>query len=183
MEKFPDEVNVAEHNGPLYLRFARDPVPAIFDLNYPFEIGKAFEVRDRTDATIKAIKDKLVESLVAAEQLAVKGLNVRLIDCHTLKPLDVEAVLQTGGETGAIVTAEYNTYYGALARAAAEAFAENHPIPMKSIGISDTSAGVRTISESDRQVRAFSQPYCQGFGRGAQKKILNVNQERINCNG
>ena len=59
-------MNVAEYDGPVYLSFTRDPVPAIFDPNYPFEIGKAFTVRDGTDATIKAIKDLVVQSLVAA---------------------------------------------------------------------------------------------------------------------
>ena len=130
----------AEYDGPVYLSFTRDPVPAIFDLNYPFEIGKAVTVRDGTDATIIAIRDLVVQSLVAAEQLAAKGLNVRVIDCHTLKPLDVETVLQAAGETGAIVTAENNMYYGGLGSAVAEVLVENNPIPMKRIGVRDTFA-------------------------------------------
>jgi transketolase len=130
----------AEYDGPVYLSFTRDPVPAIFDLNYPFEIGKAVTIRDGTDATIIAIRDLVVQSLVAAERLAAKGLNVRVIDCHTLKPLDVEAVLQAAGETGAIVTAENNMYYGGLGSAVAEVLVENNPIPMKRIGVRDTFA-------------------------------------------
>ena len=130
----------AEYEGPVYLSFTRDPVPVIFDMNYPFEIGKAVTVRDGTDATIIANRDLVVQSLVAAEHLVGKGLNVRVIDCHTLKPLDVEAVLQAARETGAIVTAENNMYFGGLGSAVAEVLVENHPIPMKRIGVQDVYA-------------------------------------------
>jgi len=130
----------AEYDGPVYLSFTRDPVPAIFDLNYPFEIGKAVTVRDGTDATIIALRDLVVQSLIAAEHLAAKGLNVRVIDCHTLKPLDVDAVLAAASETGAIVTAENNIFFGGLGSAVAEVLVENNPIPMKRIGVRDTFA-------------------------------------------
>jgi transketolase len=130
----------AEYDGPVYLSFTRDPVPALFDLNYPFEIGKAVTVRDGTDATIVALRDLVVQSLIAAQQLAAKGLNVRVIDCHTLKPLDVEAVLTAAGETGAIITAENNMFFGGLGSAVAEVLVENNPIPMKRIGVRDTFA-------------------------------------------
>ncbi len=130
----------AEYDGPVYLSFTRDPVPAIFDLNYPFEIGKAVTVREGTDATIIALRDLVVQSLIAAEHLADRGLNVRVIDCHTLKPLDVEAVLAAAGETGAIVTAENNMFFGGLGSAVAEVLVENNPIPMKRIGVRDTFA-------------------------------------------
>jgi transketolase len=130
----------AEYDGPVYLSFTRDPVPAIFDLNYPFEIGKAVTVRDGTDATIIAIRDLVVQSLIAAEHLAARGLNVRVIDCHTLKPLDVETVLAAARETGAIVTAENNIFFGGLGSAVAEVLVENHPVPMKRIGVRDTFA-------------------------------------------
>ena len=127
----------AEWEGPVYLSFTRDPVPVIFDLDYPFEIGKAVTVRDGTDATIMANRDLVVQALVAAEHLSGKGLNVRVMDCHTLKPLDVEAILQAAEETGAIVTAENNVFYGGLGSAVAEVLVENIPIPMKRIGVRD----------------------------------------------
>ena len=130
----------AEYDGPVYLSFTRDPVPAIFDLNYPFKIGQAVTVRDGSDATIIANRDLVVQALIAAEHLAAKGLNVRVIDCHTLKPLDVEAVLAAATETGAIVTAENNVFYGGLGSAVAEVLVENNPIPMKRIGVQDTFA-------------------------------------------
>jgi transketolase len=127
----------AEWNGPVYLSFTRDPVPLLFETDYPFQIGKAVTVRDGADATIIANRDMVVQSLVAAEQLAKKGIDVRVIDFHTLKPLDVEAVLQSAEETGAIVTAENNVIYGGLGSAVAEVLVENRPIPMKRIGIRD----------------------------------------------
>jgi len=127
----------AEWNGPVYLSFTRDPVPLLFETDYPFQIGKAVTVRDGADATIIANRDMVVQSLVAAEQLAKKGIDARVIDFHTLKPLDVEAVLQSAEETGAIVTAENNVIYGGLGSAVAEVLVENRPIPMKRIGIRD----------------------------------------------
>jgi transketolase len=130
----------AEYKGPVYLSFTRDPVPAIFDADYPFEIGKAVTVRDGTDATVVAIRDLVVQALVAAEMLADKGLDVRVIDCHTLKPLDTGTILKAAKETGAIVAAENNIFYGGLGSAIAEVLVENHPIPMRRIGVRDTFA-------------------------------------------
>jgi transketolase len=130
----------AEYDGPVYLSFTRDPVPVIFDSSYPFEIGKAVTIRDGTDATIIAIRDLVVQSLIAAEHLAGKGINVRVIDCHTLKPLDVDVILKAAEETGAIVTAENNVFFGGLGSAVAEVLVENHPTPMKRIGVQDTFA-------------------------------------------
>jgi hypothetical protein len=80
------------YDGPVYLSFTRDPVPKIFTPDYPFEIGKAVTVRDGSDATIFAIRDLTAHALVAAEKLAGRGVDVRVIDCHTLKPLDVKSV-------------------------------------------------------------------------------------------
>ena len=130
----------AEWDGPVYLSFTRDPVPVLFDLDYPFEIGKALTIRDGNDATIIAIRDMVGQSLIAASRLASKGLHVRVIDCHTLKPLDEEAVLLAAEETGAIVTAESNIIFGGLGSAVAEVLVENHPVPMKRIGMGDTFA-------------------------------------------
>jgi transketolase len=128
------------YDGPVYLSFTRDPVPKIFTPDYPFEIGKAVTVRDGSDATIFAIRDLTAHALVAADSLAGRGIDVRVIDCHTLKPLDINSVLQAAEETGAIVTAENNTFFGGLGSAVAEVLVENHPVPMKRIGVRDTFA-------------------------------------------
>jgi len=125
----------AQWDGPVYLSFTRDPVPVLFETDYPFKIGTAVTVRDGADATIIANRDLVVQSLIAAEQLAKKGVDVRVMDCHTLKPLDVEAVLRAAKETGAIVTAENNIRFGGLGSAVAEVVVEHHPVPMKIIGV------------------------------------------------
>ncbi len=130
----------AEYEGPVYLSFTRDPVPAIFSDAYPFEIGKAVTVRDGGDATIIANRDLVVQALIAADRLADQGVDVRVIDCHTLKPLDKTVVLNAAKETGAIVTAENNVKYGGLGSAVAEVLVENFPVPMKRVGVRDTFA-------------------------------------------
>ncbi|MGC9347492.1 MAG: transketolase family protein [Anaerolineae bacterium] len=130
----------AEVDGPVYLSFTRDPVPFLFNEDYPFEIGKAVVIRAGTDATIIAIRDMVSQALVAAQLLVDRGLSVRVIDCHTLKPLDQATLLQAAEETGAIVTAESNTILGGLGSAVAELLVEHHPIPMERIGLRDTFA-------------------------------------------
>jgi transketolase len=128
------------YEGPMYLSFTRDPVPEIYDEDFPLQIGKAVVVRDGSDATIVALRDLVAQALVAAERLSVEGLSVRVVDSHTLKPLDEETVLQAAEETGAIVTAENNVIFGGLGSAVAEILVEHHPVPMKRIGIGDTFA-------------------------------------------
>lgn len=130
----------ARYDGPVYLSFTRDPVPNIFTEDYPFEIGKAVTVRTGSDAAIIAMRDLTAHALVAAEMLSDRGINTRVLDCHTLKPLDAEMVLQAAEETGAIVTAENNVIFGGLGSAVAEVLGENLPTPMKRIGVRDTFA-------------------------------------------
>jgi transketolase len=128
----------AEWDGPVYLSLIRVPVPVLLDLDYPFQIGKAITIREGSDATIVAVRDMVSHSLVAAERLARQGLDVRVIDCHTVKPLDEEAIVQAAEETGAIVTAESNTIIGGLGSAVAEVLGEQCPTPMLRIGVRDT---------------------------------------------
>ena len=130
----------AAWDGPVYLSFTRDPVPNLFDDSYPFEIGRAITVRRGADATIFAIRDMVCQALVAAESLARRGLDVRVVDCHTLKPLDVPAVVRAARETGAVVTAESGIILGGLGSAVAETLGEHHPTPLKRIGMGDTFA-------------------------------------------
>lgn len=141
----PDTTTLAIHavtayDGPVYLSFTRDPVPKIFTPDYPFEIGKAVTVRDGRDVVIIAMRDLTAHALVAAEQLAAKGIDARVIDCPTLKPLDTETILAAARETGAVVTAENNVIFGGLGSAVAELLVENLPLPMQRIGVQDTFA-------------------------------------------
>lgn len=131
---------VAEYEGPVYLSFTRDPVPIIYTDDFPYKIGKSVTIRNGKDITIFALRDLVAHSLVAAEILAKEGIDVRVIDMHTLKPLDEEAVLKAAKDTGAIVTAENNVIFGGLGSAVAELLVENNPIPMKRIGVRDTFA-------------------------------------------
>jgi transketolase len=131
---------MVDWDGPVYISFTRDPVPLLYTPDYPYEIGKAVVVREGADVTIIALRDLVAYALVAAERLAAEGLSVRVIDCHTLKPLDEEAVLTAARETGAIVTAENNVIFGGLGSAVAEVLVENYLIPMKRIGVRDTFA-------------------------------------------
>jgi len=130
----------ADYDGPVYLSFTRDPVPVIYENDIPFEIGKAVQVRDGSDATIIANRDLVAHALAAAAALETKGIDVRVIDCHTLKPLDSELILKAARETGAIVTAENNVFFGGLGSAVAGVLVENVPVPMKRIGVRDTFA-------------------------------------------
>jgi transketolase len=130
----------AAYDGPVYLSFTRDPVPLLYTEDFPFEIGKAVTVRDGHDVTIIAMRDLVAQALIAAARLALEGIDARVLDCHTLKPLDEDVILKAAHETGAIVTAENNVIFGGLGSAVAELLVENHPIPMKRIGVQDTFA-------------------------------------------
>jgi transketolase len=130
----------AAYQGPVYLSFTRDPVPVLYDETFPFKIGKAVVVREGRDAAIIANRDLVIQALIAAELLAKKGIDVRVIDCHTLKPLDERMVLKAAKETGAIVTAENNIIFGGLGSAVAEVLVEKYPVPMKRVGVQDTFA-------------------------------------------
>jgi transketolase len=127
-------------DGPVYLSFTRDPVPVLFDEDYPFAIGRAVVLREGSDVTIAAIRDLVVQALVAAETLAGRGIQARVLDCHTLKPLDEATLLEAAEETGAIVTAENNIRFGGLGSAVAEFLVAHHPIPMQQIALQDRFA-------------------------------------------
>ncbi len=97
-------------------------------------------MREGRDAAVCANRDLVVQALIAAELLARKGIDVRVIDCHTLKPLDERTILKAARDTGAIVTAENNIIYGGLGSAVAELLVEKLPVPMKRVGVGNTFA-------------------------------------------
>ncbi len=130
----------AAYEGPVYLSLTRDPAPVIYDESFPFAIGKAVVVRQGWDAAIVANRDLVIQALIAAERLADAGIDVRVIDAHTLKPLDERTVLKAARDTGAIVTAENNIIFGGLGSAVAELLVEKYPVPMQRVGVQDTFA-------------------------------------------
>ena len=126
-----------EHNGPVYLRFGRLAVPTIFDDSYKFEIGKGVEIAEGTDVTIIATGLMVPAALDAKKILSEQGVNARVVNMATIKPIDEEIIIKAAKETGAIVTAEEHNIIGGLGSAVAEVLVENYPVPMQRIGTKD----------------------------------------------
>jgi transketolase len=137
----------AGHIGPVALRLANPPVPTIYKQELPFELGKAVTVVDGEDATLISTGIMLSDSLAAADMLAQEGIKVRLLDMHTLKPLDEASIIKAAKETGAIVTVEDSSILGGLGGAVAEVVVENLSIPLKRVGIKDRFGQSGTIEE------------------------------------
>ena len=127
----------AKFNGPVYLRFTRDAVPVIYDENEEFEIGKAKLLREGKDVSLIANGDTVCIALQAAELLAAKGISAKVLDMHTIKPLDVDAVASCIEQTGKIVTVEDHNILNGLGSAVAEVMAECGKGKLKRVGVLD----------------------------------------------
>jgi transketolase len=125
-------------DGPLYIRFGRENVPVVTDENSPFEFGKGAVLREGGDIAIMACGVMLYEALEAANELENEGIDARVINIHTIKPIDEEIIIQAASECGAIVTAEEHQVYGGFGSAVAEVVAKNNPVPMEFIGVQDS---------------------------------------------
>ena len=130
----------AELEGPLYLRLTRDGIPVIYDDDLDFTFGKAIVLRTGADATIIANGDMVTQALQAARALAAEGVDVTVIDMHTVKPLDESCVIEHCAGKPFVVTVEDHQINGGLGSAVAEVLVENCPVPMKRIGLRDTFA-------------------------------------------
>ncbi|MEM1484462.1 transketolase C-terminal domain-containing protein [Oscillospiraceae bacterium PP1C4] len=124
-------------DGPVYLRLSRAEAPVIFDESYQFEIGKGVTLQDGGDVTIIATGYMVQKSLEAAELLKAEGISARVVDLHTIKPIDRELIVKCAKETGAIVTAEEHSIYGGLGSAVSEVIVSEHPVPMEFVGLTD----------------------------------------------
>ena len=131
---------LAAMKTPAYLRAGRPKVPIVYADGCDFRLGKAIQVRDGKDLTIIANGLMLAPALDAAEQLAGQGVQARVLDMHTVKPLDNAAVLAAARDTGRIVVAEEHLLHGGLGSAVAMSAARQHPVPMRFIGLNDTFA-------------------------------------------
>lgn len=132
-------LKIAEYKGPVYIRLGRSAVPIIFDQDkYEFEIGKGVLLEEGKDVTIMATGILVAEALKAKEMLRAENIDARIINIHTIKPIDQEIIIKAAKETGAIVTAEEHSIIGGLGSAVAEVLVENSPVPMERIGIKDT---------------------------------------------
>ena len=128
----------AQFKGPVYLRLSRAEVPVVLDkANYDFTIGKGVRLVDGGDLTIVATGYMLIKALEAAEILAAKGIKARVVNIHTIKPIDRELLIACARETGAIVTAEEHNVFGGLGSAVSEVLAGNCPVPIEFVGIED----------------------------------------------
>jgi transketolase len=127
----------AEIDGPVYIRFGRESLPIFTRENTPFEIGKANVLRDGKDVAILACGTMVYEALVAAETLEKKGIAARVVNVHTIKPIDEQAIVAAARECGAIVTAEEHQLMGGFGSAVAEVLVTRAPVPVEMVGIPD----------------------------------------------
>lgn len=123
--------------GPFYVRLGRATLPEVYPDGVEWELGKANVLVKGTDVTIAAAGVMVAEALAAAELLAADGVSAEVIDVATIKPLDVETIVASAKKTGRVVTAEEHSIIGGIGSAVAEALAENHPVPMKRVGVND----------------------------------------------
>ena len=129
---------ISKINGPVYLRLSRLATPAIYDENQKFEIGKAIQIGDGTDGTIFATGVTVSEALKAQESLKEKGVNVRVVDIHTIKPIDKEKIIKCAKETKKLVSIEDHNIIGGLGSAISEVLTEEYPAKLVRLGIHDT---------------------------------------------
>ncbi len=141
VETFKAVKAAAKYYGPVYMRLGRPAVPVVSDsIDHNFEIGKSILFREGKDATIIACGIMVSAALDSADELSKEGISARVINMHTIKPMDKEAVLKAAKETGAIVTAEEHSIIGGLGGAVSEIVSEECPVPVVKIGVEDTFA-------------------------------------------
>jgi transketolase len=125
-----------ESKGPFYIRLSRSKTPVIFDEKYKFKLGETVKLTDGEDVTVFTCGVMVAEALTAAEELKKEGINARVVNVHTIKPLDKKGIIKHARETGLVVTAEEHNTNGGLGSAIAEALSEEK-IPIKMVGVKD----------------------------------------------
>lgn len=131
-------IAIAAHHGPVYLRFGRPKVPTFTAPDQKFEIGKAWHIHEGKDVTVIATGHMVWKAVEAAKALEAEGISVDLINIHTIKPLDVEAIVKSAMKTGAVVTAEEHQINGGLGSLVAQALAKHHPTKIEFVGVNDS---------------------------------------------
>jgi transketolase len=129
---------IADHEGPVYLRFGRPKMPVFIPEEMPFEIGKAIKLTEGNDVTIIATGHLVWPALQAEQALKEQGISAEVINIHTIKPLDTEAILESVGKTACVVTAEEHMLNGGLGDSVAQTLVRNMPAPMEMVGVNDT---------------------------------------------
>lgn len=156
---------IADYDGPVYLRFGRPKVANFTPENQSFEIGKAVQLYEGTDVTIVATGHLVWEAIHAAQKLNEKGISAEVINIHTIKPLDEEAILKSVKKTGCVVTAEEHNFLGGLGESVARTLAEHHPAPQEFVATQDT------FGESGTPEQLFEK-----YGLNAEAIIEKVNR-------
>ena len=128
---------ISKINGPVYLRLARLATPIIYEENQKFEIGKAIQIGDGTDATIFATGVTVAEAIKAKEILANRGINIRVVDVHTIKPIDKEMIVKSAKETKRLISVEDHNIIGGLGSAISEVLTDEYPCKLVRLGIND----------------------------------------------
>lgn len=132
---------LVDYPHPVYVRVGRNAVPDVYDNDdFVFEIGKSVQLQDGSDLTIIGTGETVYHALEAGRRLAAEGISTRVIDMHTLKPADTDAIIKAAKETGRIITVEEHSMYGGLGGIVAETVAQNCPVPMRILGIPDENA-------------------------------------------
>ncbi len=131
-------IAIAEHNGPVYLRFGRPSVPIFTPADQKFEIGKAIKMTEGNDVTIVATGHLVWEALEASKSLFEEGISAEVINIHTIKPLDEAAILESVAKTGCIVTAEEHNFLGGLGESVSRVLTLNNPVPQEFVATNDT---------------------------------------------
>lgn len=139
---------IAAHQGPLYFRMSRDVSLPVHPETIQPQIGKAIQLRDGKDVTLIANGTMVGRILIASDKLALQGISARVLELHTLKPLDIAAICTAASETGAIVTVEEHSIIGGLGGAVAETLSENCPVPLIRVGVKDCFANTSLDAES-----------------------------------
>ncbi len=131
-------IALASHHGPAYLRFGRPVVPNFIPADEPFVIGKAIVLNEGTDVTLIATGHLVWEALIAAEALEAKGISAEVINIHTIKPLDEEAILKSVKKTGCVVTAEEHNIIGGLGESVSRTLIQHHLVPQEFVAVNDS---------------------------------------------
>ena len=157
------------HDGPVYLRFGRLAVPVLYDeSDYKFEIGKGVLLRDGTDVSIVATGLMVEPALEACDMLAKEGISARVINIHTIKPIDRDILAKAAKETGAVVTCEEHNVIGGLGSAVAEVLCEEAPVTMERVGVKDTFGKSGVPAQLLKDYGLTSEDICK-----AAKKVIS----------
>lgn len=161
---------VIDYPGPVYLRMGRGTLESVYSEDYEFTVGKSIQLRDGSDVTIICFGIMVAEALHAADVLAERGISARIVNMHTIKPLDTDALLRAARETSCIVTAEEHNILGGLGEAVAGYLSEIKPIPVIRVGIQDIFCGIGPEDELRKKLGLTAESVVQAAERAISMK-------------